>query len=83
MFSPSNSKETVKFSLPPGEYAVATYHDIDKNGKMNKNIIGIPKEPYGFSNNFTLKISAPKFKDCKFEIKPGEITSIEIELSKY
>jgi uncharacterized protein (DUF2141 family) len=52
--------------LPYGEYAIAAYQDVDENGKINKNGIGIPKEPYGFSNNYKPKIRGPKFDECKF-----------------
>ncbi|MCX2743489.1 DUF2141 domain-containing protein [Mangrovivirga sp. M17] len=83
IFPPSQPIEVISFSLPPGEYAIAAYHDIDNDGKMKRNILGIPKEPYGFSNNFKLKFSAPKFEDCKFEIKPDEIKNLEIQLNKY
>lgn len=56
------------FSVAPGTYAVALYHDVNGNGKMDKGLLGIPKEPYGFSNNFRPKFSAPKFTDCQFEV---------------
>ena len=50
--------------LPEGEYAFLLYHDKNSDGKMNQNFIGIPKEPYGFSNNIKPKFSAPSYKDC-------------------
>ncbi|MEP6360832.1 MAG: DUF2141 domain-containing protein, partial [Balneola sp.] len=37
--------------LPFGEYAIAVYHDKNENGKIDTNLLGIPKEDYGFSNN--------------------------------
>ncbi len=37
--------------LPPGDYAVAVYQDLDSNGKLDRWFGLIPKEPYGFSNN--------------------------------
>ena len=36
--------------LPPGDYAVAAFHDADGNGELGTNILGIPTEGYGFSN---------------------------------
>ncbi|GAB2595405.1 DUF2141 domain-containing protein [Spirosoma areae] len=56
------------FSVEPGEYAIAVFHDENGNGKMDKGIFGIPKEPYGLSNNFRPTFSAPKFKDCQFSV---------------
>lgn len=56
------------FSVEPGSYAIAIFHDENANGQMDKKMFGIPKEPYGFSNNFRPKMSAPKFKDCEFTV---------------
>lgn len=52
--------------LPIGEYAIAFYHDVNSDGKCNKNWIGIPTESYGFSNNVRPKFSAPSFKKATF-----------------
>ena len=38
---------SVPMTVPPGDYAVHVYHDLDGNGKMKTNFIGIPKEPTG------------------------------------
>lgn len=68
------------FSVDPGDYAVAIFHDENGNGQLDKKIFGIPKEPYGFSNNFRPKMSAPKFKDCQFTVDGSEKTiSIKVE----
>lgn len=55
-------------SLPYGRYAVAIYHDENGNGDLDKNIFGIPVEPYGFSNNPRAKWSAPNFEDISFTV---------------
>lgn len=68
------------FSVAPGTYAVALYRDVNRNGKMDKGLFGIPKEPYGFSNNFRPKLTAPKFSDCQFEVKSeGKRVEIRVE----
>lgn len=56
------------FQVEPGSYAVAVFHDENSNSKMDKNLFGMPKEPYGMSNNFRPKFSAPKFSDCQFTV---------------
>lgn len=69
----------VAFSVEPGDYAVAVYHDENSNGQMDKRVFGIPKEPYGFSNNFRPVMSAPKFNDCKFSVGDmGKAISIKL-----
>jgi uncharacterized protein (DUF2141 family) len=61
------NKASLRFdNLPFGTYAVACLHDENGNGKMDKNLVGIPKEGYGASNNAVNKFSAPKFEDAKF-----------------
>ena len=52
--------------LPPGEYALSIYHDINDNGKLDTNFIGIPKEPIALSNNARARFGPPKYKDAVF-----------------
>lgn len=63
----SGTKAVVEFTLPAGEYAVSTYQDINNNGKLDRYIIGKPKEPYGFSNNVK-PFGPPAYKACKFTL---------------
>jgi uncharacterized protein (DUF2141 family) len=37
-------------ALPPGEYVFSLYQDLNSNGKLDTNFIGIPREPVGISN---------------------------------
>lgn len=74
----SGSKVIVEFDLPPGEYAVSTYHDINSNDKLDRYFIGKPKEPYGFSNNVN-PFGKPSYKDCKFTLANSP-KSISIKL---
>lgn len=64
--------------LPFGQYAIAVYHDLNNNGKMDKNTLGIPTEPYAFSNNVTVKWRAPRFREAAFGFnsKYQEITVV-------
>ena len=52
--------------LPFDTYALAIYQDVNSNGKIDKNLIGIPTEPYAFSNNYKPTVKAPAFKNCQF-----------------
>ena len=65
--------------VPIGTYAVAVLHDENGNGKMDKNLLGIPKEGYGASNNPPKKMRPPTFDEAKFSLVPGEKT-VEIRL---
>jgi len=61
-------------NLPFGEYAVSVWHDENGNGKMEKSLIGIPKEGMGVSNDAKGKMGPPKFKDAKFKIETSAKT---------
>ena len=52
--------------IPYKTYAIAVFHDINKNGKLDKNALGLPLEPYGFSNNARSTFSAPSFSQASF-----------------
>ena len=60
-------------NLPYGSYGVSLYHDENTNGKMDKNVMGIPKEAYGFSNNAKGFFGKPDYKDVKFELNSAEM----------
>lgn len=54
--------------LAAGEYAVAIAHDVNKNHKVDKNFLGMPKEQWGMSNNPHARIKAPSFDTAKFTL---------------
>ena len=54
--------------VPAGEYAFAIYHDANGNGKMDKNLIGIPTEDYAFSNNALGKMGPPSYDSARFTV---------------
>lgn len=61
---------TVVFKdLEPGVYAVSVFQDLNGNKKLDKNFVGIPKEPYGFSGKW--KSGGSSFGKAAFELKPG------------
>jgi uncharacterized protein (DUF2141 family) len=54
--------------LPNGEFAVAVYQDQNGNGKLDKNLFGVPTEPYGFSRDASGRMGPPRFADAKLSI---------------
>jgi uncharacterized protein (DUF2141 family) len=54
--------------LPAGEYAVALVHDVNKNHKLDKNFVGVPKEQFGLSNNPHVGLKAPPYSSCTFKL---------------
>lgn len=59
-------------NVPFGQYAITLLHDENKNDKMDKNLLGIPKEGYGFSNNVTLKFGPPSYEESTFDLNKKE-----------
>lgn len=57
-----------ELQLPAGEYAVSIYYDINGNGDLDTNWIGIPKEPVALSNNARNRFGPPKYKDAVFTL---------------
>lgn len=44
------SEIETSLELPEAEFAFSVYQDLNGDGKLNSNLVGIPKEPFGFSN---------------------------------
>ncbi len=59
-----------------GTYAVAVLDDVNSNHKMDYNLVGIPKEPYGFSNNVRPRLGAPSFRAASFPYEGGRLRII-------
>ncbi len=59
--------------VPPGTYAITAIHDLNDNGKLDKNFLGVPTEPYGFSNDARGTMSAPKFSAASFAYSGGAL----------
>lgn len=61
----------IKFVLKDvkkGSYTVASFHDVNKDEKLNTNMIGLPTEKYGFSNNARGTFGPPSLSAQKFEV---------------
>lgn len=66
-------KAQASFSLPYGWYVVSVVHDENKNLKLDANFLGLPQEPYGFSNN-PKGIGKPIFDAVKFKLNSSPKT---------
>lgn len=65
-----------------GTYALAIYHDENDNGKLDKNLFGIPSEPYSFSNNPKIKWRGPQFDESKFDFSENN-NKLVLKLRKW
>lgn len=65
-----NNQAVIEFdSLPLGEYAIKAFHDEDENDDLNTNILGMPIEDYGFSNNARGMFGPPSWDSAKFKLR--------------
>ncbi len=54
--------------LPASRYAISVLHDKNSNGQLDSNWLGMPKEPWGVSNNIRRTLGPPRFKDTSFSL---------------
>lgn len=72
--------QTVKMqNIARGTYAVAIIHDVNSNGKLDTNFLGIPTEPVGVSRNARNRFGPPQYNDARFEYRGGLLT-LNIEM---
>ncbi len=73
---------TVTFStdaLGHGSYGIRVMHDENGNGDMDSNMVGMPTEPWGFSNNAMGSFGPPGWSDVRFEL--DDVTTVSIDLN--
>jgi len=66
-------------SLKFGVYAVKVFQDKNKNEELDADILGIPTENYGFSNNATGWFGPPSWDKAKFLFNKPDMT-IQIDI---
>jgi uncharacterized protein (DUF2141 family) len=64
-----NGSISFTLSLEPGTYGISILDDENSNLKMDYNMVGMPKEGFGFADYFHSSLSRPTFSDFKFELK--------------
>src|ERR1700761_6595855 len=74
--SPPLQRTSKRGGVPPGVYAIETYQDVNCNDKMDPTGLGLPLEPYGFSNDAHPVLSKPRFSKVKFTLHAGEQSQI-------
>jgi uncharacterized protein (DUF2141 family) len=74
-----NGEATISFDgLKKGTYAAVALHDENKNKKLDRNFLHIPKEGFGFPNNLHVGLSAPSYEAASFPINGN--TTVEIKM---
>lgn len=60
--------------IAPGTYAVSVFHDENSNAKLDTNLVGIPREGVGASNDAKGHLGPPKFDAAAFLFSGGRMT---------
>ena len=76
ILTPAQAEDFIITHVPPGTYAIAVFHDENKNGKID----GFPPtEGYAFSNDARGTFGPPPFKKAKFTVS-DPLTQISIRM---
>ena len=67
--------------LPEGLFALVVHHDVDGDGRLDKNVIGIPTEPIGFANDYR-PFGPPDFERCLVSITADETTRVRVVVER-
>ena len=74
------NKVTVVFTeIPKGTYSFSYYHDVNFNNELDTNFMGIPKEPYGFSNDQKGSFGPPSFEEAKITLNKDTTLQLTIK----
>jgi uncharacterized protein (DUF2141 family) len=74
----ANEVTIVFTNLKEGDYAVSVIHDKNENGELDSNFMGIPNEPYGFSNNAMGTFGPPSFEKAKVSVTTVKTSVINL-----
>jgi uncharacterized protein (DUF2141 family) len=74
---------TCTFSdVPEGRYAVSASHDENANQKIDANLLGFIKEPWGVSNNVRPASRAPRFLEASVKMSGERSLDLEVAIQK-
>ncbi|RYF31358.1 MAG: DUF2141 domain-containing protein [Comamonadaceae bacterium] len=71
----NGSAEVVFLGLPPGRYALRTFADENDNAKLDANMLGIPTERYGFSNDAKGNMGPPGFDAVAMPVQGTDLAT--------
>lgn len=69
------------YGVVPGDYALRVHHDLDGDGEMRTNLVGMPREPWGVSNDARGRFGPPELDDMRVTIGAGEQVQVPVTLN--
>ena len=68
-------------NVAPGVYAVQAYQDENRNGHLDRSLLGIPTEGLGFSRDARMNFGPPRFDDAAVAV--GDSAAVTVTLHYY
>lgn len=66
--------------VPKGSWAVLVYQDANENGELDRNLLGIPRENYGFSRDAAGRFGPPGFDDAAIQVGDEATVAARVRL---
>lgn len=79
----ANQELLIEIPFYPGRFGVSVLDDANYDGKMQYNLLGIPREGFGFSGYYHRSIKKPVFNSFAFYLEEKEIKSVLIRLKYF
>jgi uncharacterized protein (DUF2141 family) len=68
---------TARFDhVPAGKYGVVVLHDENENQKLDRNVLMVPKEGFGFANNPHVLLTAPPIEKATIPVTCPSTTTV-------
>ncbi|MFC7333517.1 DUF2141 domain-containing protein [Rhodocista pekingensis] len=61
--------------LPPGRYLIRVIQDLNGNARLDTGLFGIPREPFGFSNDAIGRMGPPSFEAAAIPVGDQPVTA--------
>lgn len=66
---PAQGSPVARFTgVPAGRYSVASFQDVNNDGRLNFGMMGAPSEPWGYSRGARGVMGPPRFQDTAVDI---------------
>ena len=62
-----------------GNFAFVVYLDENEDGRLTRNFLGKPVEPYIFTNGVRPKLSRPSFEETRVTLSPGKVIIVTLD----
>lgn len=77
--SEGDSECIIPMEQLPSTFAVAAFQDVNANGELDRNLLGVPTERYGFSNSARGTIGAPSYDEAVVD-RPEADGELEVNI---